>query len=327
MARRICARVAVVDAVDTFLSTYPASPVVLDVLGTLDADEIRARVHELEPATAEIFHFGCSVGATFGLRLRDGSRVALKLHKLFRDVGYFREVQRVQAALVGAAFPAPRPIRADPGVTVEEWVDAGVFRDAHDAAVRAAMASVLFRLTALASASGVRPRRASLRPEGALWPKPHNALFDFEATAAGAEWIDEIGTRASAVDRAGREVVGHFDWAAKHVRFDGQLRPTAVYDWDSVSTDLEPSVAGQAAASYTYTAELDRPVARWPAPAESAAFLADYERAGGASFEPAERRTAGAACVYLLAYAARCHHAVGGDPAEIQLVQHADVFL
>ena len=73
-----------VDAVDTYLSTYPASPVVLDVLGTLDADEIRAVARELEPGTDEIFHFGCSVGATFGLRLRDGSRVALKVHKLFR---------------------------------------------------------------------------------------------------------------------------------------------------------------------------------------------------------------------------------------------------
>jgi hypothetical protein len=319
--------VAVVDAVDTFLSTYPASPVVLDVLGTLDADEIRAQVRDLEPATAEILQFRCSVGATFGLRLRGGSHVALKVHRLFRDVTYLREVQQVQAALVEAAFPAPRPIRAELGVTVEDWVDAGVFRDAHDGSVREAMASVLFRLIELASASDARPRRTSLRPDGALWPKPHNALFDFEATAAGGEWIDEIGTRASAVERSGREVVGHLDWAAKHVRFDEQLRPTAVYDWDSLSTDLEPVVAGQAAASFTYTEELDRPVARWPAPDESLAFLADYERARGASFDPAERRTAGAACVYLLAYAARCHHAVGGDPADIELAHYADVFL
>jgi hypothetical protein len=319
--------VTVVDAVDTFLSTYPGSPVVLDVLGTADAEAIRARVRELEPATAEIFHFGCSVGASFGLRLHDGTRVALKVHTLFRDPGFFRSVQRVQAAMCESGFPAPRPIRVDGAVTVEQWVDDGVFRDAHEADVRRTMAGVLHRFVEVATASRERPRRTSLRQEGALWPKPHNVLFDFDATAEGADWIDEIGRRASAVERAGREVVGHLDWAAKHVRFDAALRPTAVYDWDSVTTELEPIVAGQAAGSFTYTEELDRPVARWPTPDESRAFLADYEQARGAPFAAAERRTAGAACVYLLAYAARCHHAVGGDPADIQLAAFADAFL
>src|SRR5690348_5084310 len=289
--RRICARVAVVDAVDTFLSTYPESPVVLDVLGTLDPDEIRRLVRGLEPTTEEIFSFRCSVGATFGLRLVDGARIALKLHALYRDPEYFWEVQQLQAALAEAGFPAPRPVRSTDRATVEEWVDRGDFRDAHEDDVRGAMATTLARLVELAT-GGVRPRRASLRPECALWPKPHNALFDFEATAAGAEWIDEIGARAAAVDRAGREVVGHLDWAAKHVRFDDELQPTAVYDWDSVTTEVEPVVAGQAAASFTYTEELDHAVARWPTPDEASAFLADYEHVRGAPFDSAERRTA-----------------------------------
>jgi hypothetical protein len=319
--------VAVVDAVDTFLSTYPASAVVLDVLGTLDAEEIRARVRELEPTTEEIFHFGCSVGATFGVRLEDGSQIALKLHRLFDDREYFRAVQRVQAALRRDGFPAPRPIRAGRAFTVEEWVEDGAFLDAHDERVRRTMATVLRRLVEVASASGVKPRRASLREEGALWPKPHNALFDFAATTDGAEWIDEVGARAAGVPRLGLEVVGHLDWAAKHVRFDPELRATAVYDWDSVTTELEPVVAGQAAASFTYTEELDQPVARWPTPDESIAFLSDYADVRGAPFNKAERRAAGAACVYLLAYAARCHHAVGGDPADMYLAEHAATFL
>ncbi len=249
------------------------------------------------------------------------------MHKLFEDPEYFRDLQRLQAALRERGFPAPQPIRAHGAVTVEEWIDDGEFRDAHEADVGCALAGVLLRFVELATACAERPRRSFLRPEGALWPKPHNALFDFEATAAGAEWIDEIATRAAAVERVGREVVGHLDWAAKHVRFDVALRPTAIYDWDSVTTELEPVVAGQAAASFTYTEELDHPLARWPIPDESLAFLADYEHARGAPFDAAERRSAGAACIYLLAYAARCHHAVGGDPAEIRLTQHADVFL
>lgn len=56
----------VVDGVDKFLRRYPDSPVVEDVLGTLDPGEIRARVRELEPDTAEIFYFAASVGALFG---------------------------------------------------------------------------------------------------------------------------------------------------------------------------------------------------------------------------------------------------------------------
>jgi hypothetical protein len=212
-------------------------------------------------------------------------------------------------------------------VTVEEWIDDGVFRDAHDSDVRRAMAETLFRFVELASGAGVSPRRASLTPEGALWPKPHNKLFDFEATTSGAEWIDDIGARARAVARTGREVVGHLDWAAKHVRFDADLKPTAVYDWDSVTTELEPVVAGQAAAAFTYSEELDSAVLRWPTPEESLAFLGDYEGIRGSRFAEAERRTAGAACVYLLAYAARCGHAIGADLADSSLRDHAEVLL
>jgi hypothetical protein len=43
----------VVDGVDKLLRRYPDSPIIEDVLGTLDADEIRLRVHELEPETAD----------------------------------------------------------------------------------------------------------------------------------------------------------------------------------------------------------------------------------------------------------------------------------
>ena len=37
------------DGVDKLLRRYPESPIVADVLGTLNPAEIRARVHELEP--------------------------------------------------------------------------------------------------------------------------------------------------------------------------------------------------------------------------------------------------------------------------------------
>jgi len=308
-----------VDAVDMELRTYPASRIVLDIFGTLDPDAIRARARDVEPDTEEIFFFRASVGALFGVRRRDGSRVAIKVNKLFTDERYFAEVQALQVALAGAGFPAPRPIRRVGTTTIDEWTDHGVYRDAHEPEVRRAMARELVRFHRLATATGLRPRRQFLRPEGALWPKPHNALFDFEATARGAEWIDEIAATARTASQRGHgvEVVGHTDWSVKHLRFDDELRATALYDWDSVTTDLEPSLVGSAAGSFTYTEELPHEIDLWPSAEEARAFIAEYEAERGTPFDEDERASARAACVYLRAYAARCYHAFGGDPSDL----------
>ena len=302
----------------------------MDVLGTLDARAIRARVRELEPETAEIFRFEASVGALFGVRLRDGSRVAVKVHKLFSDEAYLADVHTLQTRLAAAGFPAPRPLRRVGLVTVDEWLDDGSFRDAHEPAVRRAMVRELWRFHRLATATGLRPRRSFLRPEGALWPKPHNALFDFDATTAGAEWIDEIARTARAVTDGrpvGAEVVGHTDWSVKHLRFDEQLRATALYDWDSVHVELEPLLVGTAAGSFTYTEELDEEIDVWPSSDESLTFLAEYELERGKPFTRDERAAARASCVHIRAYAARCHHAFGGDARESGLAEVAEALL
>jgi hypothetical protein len=176
--------------------------------------------------------------------------------------------------------------------------------------VRRAFAGLLVRFVDCATASGVRPRRPFFPgPGDALWPKPHNALFDFEATREGAEWIDEIARAAKPLrDAPGREVVGHADWSIKHVRWDDDLQPTAIYDWDSVDTQTEASIVGTAAASFTYTEEV--PVtSMWPTVEESLAFVADYEAARGESFDGEERRAVHGAAVYLAAYGQRCRWA------------------
>lgn len=295
------------DAIDTYLSTYPESPIVLDVLGTADAEEIRARAFELDPAAQDVFFFAASVGALFGLRRRNGERVAMKVHKLHRDAAFLDDMQAVQQALADGGFPAPVPLGRNGFVTWETWLDEGAFRDAHEPQVRRALAVSLARFVDLATASGVRPRRTFFPLGGGLWPRPHNALFDFEATAAGAEWIDEIARAAKECRDApvGREVVGHTDWAVKHFRFDEALQPTVLYDWDSVNTDTEPRIVGSAMASFTYTEEVEV-ASLWPSPEESRAFLAEYEVARGTPFDEAERRSAHGAAVYLGAYAARC---------------------
>jgi Phosphotransferase enzyme family len=318
------------DAIDEHVKRYPGSPVLLDVLGSVDAATIRERVLELDPEAAEVFFFGASVGALFGIRRHDGSRVAMKIHKLFTNEIYFEAVQAIQSALADVGFPAPRPLGRHGAVTWEQWLDAGSFRDGHDPEVRRAMAATLVRFHGLATRTGLRPRSTAGAPvDGTVWPVPHNALFDFAATTSGAEWIDEIGRAALPIGRGdtGDEVVGHTDWSAKHLRFDDDLQPTALYDWDSVNTSREPTLVGTAAGSFTYTEELSPPVARWPSAEESLAFIEDYEQARGKSFSAQERHAAHAACVYLRAYATRCYHAYGGDAHQTDLSRVADLLL
>lgn len=315
------------DGIDGFLACNPDSPIVLDLLGTLDPAAIREHVHHLDADVDKIFFFTASVGAVFGISRTNGSRAAIKVNKLIEDETYYDQVQGVQATLADSGYPAPSPLGRHGLVVWEQWLDDGEFRDAHDPEVRTAMAYELSRFHTVATATGVRPRRSFLRPAGALWPKPHNALFDIENTAAGAEWIDDIARAALRYPEVGDPVVGHTDWSAKHLRFDDSLSLTALYDWDSVTTDVEPALVGTAAGSFTYTEELAYPIELWPTADESAAFIDDYEHARGKPFTNLERKTALGACVYLRAYAARCQHAYAGSAHESGLEAFAGAIL
>jgi hypothetical protein len=96
-------------------------------------------------------------------------------------------------------------------------------------------------------------------------------------------------------------------WSVKYFRFRGD-EVTAVYDWDSLSVDYESIAVGGAAA--THTAEFERP---WvPRIEDALAFLEDYESTRERPFSADERRAVHARIAYLLAYTARCEHALGG---------------
>jgi hypothetical protein len=307
---------------------WPDARVERSIFGTDDAHAIWAQVLAACPDAVECFAFEVSVGALLGLRLRDGSRIALKVHVGRVEPRYLEAVQLVQEHLSARGFPCPKPLGVRERVTLEEWRDDGVYRDAHDPEVRGVVAgqlAELFRVTdELQPPPGLEPYFAP--PDAPLWPVPHSVLFDFEATAGGAEWIDEIAAAAKPVRdaRVGRLVIGHGDWTVKHFRFDG-LRPTVVYDWDSLNTDFETVFVGNSAATFTYTEHL--PVSVWPTVEEAGAFFDQYEQARGEPFAPEERTAARAAAVYSRAYAARCGHAVGKDATRMQLREYAEAFL
>jgi hypothetical protein len=266
----------------------------------------------------------------FGIELRDGSRVALKIHTAAYPTSYLVAAQQVQEHLWRQGFPCPRPLGVRGRATLEEWKEDGVYRDAHEPEVRRGLAAALARLIELTDELRPRPRLergfAFPAPGGPLWPTPHNVLFDFEATSAGAEWIDEIAIAARGIrdQPIGAEVVAHGDWVANHVRFEGAL-PSVAYDWDSLETNREPNLLGCAAATFTYNEHL--PVELQPTAAETRAFISDYEAARGTSLTAEERRATHAAAVYVRAYATRCGHAVRADIDRASVEAYAEALL
>ena len=103
-------------------------------------------------------------------------------------------------------------------------------------------------------------------------------------------------------------MIAHTDWSARNVRL-GSDRVLAVYDWDSLALVPESTAVGQAAATWSSTAE---PGEQAPSLTEIVDYVRGYEDARGHTFSAGEHRAIGAAVVWVLAYAARCEHAI--DP-------------
>ena len=300
------------------------------ILGTADYRRIAGDLDSFSAArlgsgVEEAFSCELSVGGAFGLRLRDGRRVLLKAHPPDRTLGFLKAVYRVQRHLNARGFPCPEPISGPLPfglglATVEAFVDEGEFADAHQPEIRREMARALAWMIELSSeVPDVEElsRGWKLPPDRGLWPVPHNALFDFEATAAGAEWIDEIASKARRVldNPTGRIVVGHADWSAKHFRFeDGAIR--MVYDWDSIRLDREPSIVGHTASHFPYTEYFDVP--RRASPQEARLFVEEYEMACRTPFSDQERAAVSAAATYGLAYTARCEHAIDSEGKDLE---------
>lgn len=252
-----------------------------------------------------------SVGAVATVTLAGGGRLVVKVWPGRTDPVALGAQMQVQQAMHRRGFPAPAVLTPvlplGPGWAIGMAHCRPRFRtDATRPAVRRAMAAGLARLVrqadALRGVDGLPCR--TLPAEGAVWPAPHNALFDFDATAEGAGWIDAIAADALASLRnaPGAAMVGHVDWSARNMRMEGD-RIAAVYDWDSVFLERETTVLGSAIANLPSLT-----------PARAIAFVRDYEDGRGPPFTRPERAGIEAAITYALCYAARCEHALDPSP-------------
>jgi hypothetical protein len=266
-----------------------------------------------------------SIGAVVGVELGDGrGRVVVKLQPEPTSFAHLRAATEVQRALALEGFPAPRPLAGPVALglghaTIEEFLDGGGPADAYRPEIRSALAAGLATLIARCAPFADRRDLAVgqfARERDALFPVPHSPLFDFEATAEGAEWIDAHARRARAVldePAAERPVVGHDDWRVEHVRFDGD-RIVAVYDWASLKAMPETSFVGSAA--HAYRVDWTTPDPRVPDRDDALAFVADYEVARGRAFTSEQRRRIDAYWLYAVAYNARCEHSLHGTDVD-----------
>ncbi len=253
-------------------------------------------------------------------------RVVVKVHR-GHLVPRLQAVLRAQAALGSAGLPvatalcdAPVPVGSGAAL-VESWRAVGDVVDVRPADRRQALARCSF---AISEALGPNDF-ADLRPAWpGRYPPPHSPLFDFEATATGAEWIDELADSALAAASeltatgAGRLVVAHADLRPENVRLDlsgTEPRVSTVYDLDSLVTEYEAWAIGGVARAFSTNWSLSDPM--MPTVTEIGAFVADYELARGCPFTSDETRLAVCGTVHSLAYSARCEHALfpDGSPA------------
>lgn len=295
--------------------------VVAAVLGTDEPAEVSAVLHAAVgacvgvPVVGGIF-YDPGVGIVAGLELADGRAVVAKVHRAsFISRARLAAMVDVQAQLADGNVPAPRPL-AGPEPLGAGWLTVEEFRgggraDGYDPAVRAGMARGLYefvsagRLIEASADLGTWP--VDPGADG-LWPEPHDLRFDFAATSAGAEWIDDAARSSRPVldEDGGTPVLGHLDWRVQNLAFDGPA-VVAVYDWDSVACLSEAALVGVTSVVHPVDWRRDLPD---PLPTcdQLDGFVADYEALRGAPFTDPERRVLTAAQTWVAGYGARCQH-------------------
>lgn len=262
-----------------------------------------------------------SSGIVVGFDLANGRRVVLKVHR-GHSGDRLTGVLRAQRVLRTSGLPVAEPLLRTPlpvgkgWAVVETWVDSGATLDVRPPVLRRAVAVALHDIVQSLDVGTF----ADLRPGWAgPYPPPHSPIFDFDATASGAEWIDEhnaasISTRARLTAKGvGREVVAHGDLRPENILLTTEPTPrvSAIYDLDSLVTDTEPWVVGGVARAFSTNWSRADPMI--PTIDEIRGFIGDYQAVRDAPFTDHEYALAHAGVQHALAYSARCEHALFPD--------------
>lgn len=249
--------------------------------------------------------------------LADGRRVVIKARQ---PVPRIAGCVAVQQHLARAGFPCPVPLTpaTQAGgltVTAETLVCGGSQLPSDDGA--APFAALLARLISTAPDPAAVPALAPSppwagwdHPGARLWPDRDDRGRDLNR-ASGPAWVDDAARRVR--ERLGAfadpACIGHGDWESQNIRWAGG-QPLAVHDWDSVIAQPEPAIVGLAAAVW--------PAAGAPGEAatvaQSAEFIAGYQRAAGRHWTEREVQDAWAAGLWVRLFNARKDAADGGGP-------------
>jgi len=265
-----------------------------------------------------------------GLTLTDGTSVVVKAYQPRFTERFLSTVVSIQRHLATGFYPCaaplggPRPFGlgwataetmiADPGPTP------AMDRDLVSAATGLAR---LVRYAEGQPAAGLDPHPLQAAP-GVRYPAPHSAVFDFAVDEATAGWIDalaDVAIMARLTDTS-RPVVTHSDWSARNVRL-GRHGVSAVFDLDSLALMLDAVAAGQAAVTWSTTMEAGEPALANPD--EIGRFLDVYQTVRGYRFRRSQMHAAWGGALGVLAYTARCEHALRRPGLATEcLMRHGD---
>ena len=284
------------------------------------------------PPAEVLFRTG-HLSMVVGVRLSDGREVVVKARPPAERIA---SCLRVQAHLAAGGYPAPRPI-AGPApfgqstATAEDHMPAGSPLAANTPEQIIACARALADLVAAAPAAADVPSLDPppwawpQHPGPGVWPAPDDLDGDLNGRPGPVPgWLDDLGRRIRRRlgHRAGPLGVGHVDWEAQNLRWDGDGRLVAVHDWDSAATQTEPVIAGLAAAVHTATGLPGTEATT----AQAAQFLDAYQHARRNAFDPDELRDAWAAglCVRAFNTAKDTFRPTGASDSLALLATHAD---
>ena len=242
-----------VEVIRKEIETWESPFVEMDCYGTDNAEQIVGMIDRfcqiyLSSGVRGYYFYRSSVGSTHGIQRENGRDVFIKVRPpaetnpyLPYDRQSLETIISIMKWLAKQKYPCPRPILGPLPLgkglaTAEEFLQRGQYGNGFDPVWRKLVASGFAELMdRLRSFPGDPTCLKHFQRGAALYPQPHSKIFDFEKTAAGAEWIDDFARRArQAQTHDGPLLLGHADWRVEHLRFDdGKI--VATYDWDSLA--------------------------------------------------------------------------------------------